>query len=115
MIANKPALAHGVLEVHPKGFGFLRDPARHFAARPSDPYVPQPLIKKFDLKQGLLLAGPIEPPPRGSTGPRLAAVESIEGTDAKTFRRRNWDELTAVYPTQWLRMETGAEPLTTRA
>ena len=114
MTANKPAHPQGVLEVHPKGFGFLRDPARHFAARPSDPYVPQPLIKKFDLKQGLLVAGPVEPPPRGSSGPRLAAVESIEGADAKTFRRRDWDELTPVDPTQWLRTETGAEPLTTR-
>src|SRR3712207_8279763 len=38
-----PATSQGVLELHPKGFGFLRDPARHYAARPSDPYVPQPL------------------------------------------------------------------------
>jgi transcription termination factor Rho len=114
MTANKPALTQGVLEVHPKGFGFLRDPARHFAARPSDPYVPQPLIKKFDLRQGLLVAGPVEPPPRGSTGPRLAGVETIEGADAKSYRRRSWDELTPVDPTTWLRMETGAEPLTTR-
>jgi transcription termination factor Rho len=112
--ANMPTLAQGGLELHPKGFGFLRDPARHFAARPSDPYVPQPLIQRFDLKPGLLVAGPIEPPRRGSTGPRLAAIEQIEGTDAKIFRRRNWDELTPVDPTQWLRLETGPEPLTTR-
>ena len=51
---------------------------------------------------------------RGTTGPRLAAVEQIEGGDPKPFRRRDWDELTAVDPTKWIRLETGAEPLTTR-
>jgi transcription termination factor Rho len=106
--------SQGVLELHPKGFGFLRDPARHYAPRPSDPYVPQPLIRKHELKQGLLVSGPLEPAPRGATGPRLAAIERIEGADAKAFRRRNWDELTPVDPTRWMKLETGAEPLTTR-
>jgi transcription termination factor Rho len=47
-------------------------------------------------------------------GPRMAGIERIEGMDPKTFRRRNWDELTAVDPTRWIRLETGPEPLTTR-
>ena len=114
MTATKPATSQGVLEVTPKGFGFLRDPARHLAPRPTDPYVERHLIQKFNLKQGLLVAGPTAPPPRGSTGPRLASIDQIEGAEAKLFRRRNWDELTATDPTRWLRMETGPEPLTTR-
>lgn len=112
--ADKTSVFQGVLELHPKGFGFLRDPARHYAARASDPYVSQPLIQKFGLAQGLLVSGPIEPPRKGSTGPRLATIDQIEGTEAKLYRRRRWDELTATDPTSWLRMETGAEPLTTR-
>jgi transcription termination factor Rho len=114
MSVSKTATSQGVLELHPKGFGFLRDPARHYAARPSDPYVPQPLIQQYRLKQGLLVAGPTEPPRKGSTGPRLAAVERIEGTEPKQFKPRNWDELTPVDPTRWIRLETGPEPLTTR-
>jgi transcription termination factor Rho len=114
MSVSKTASSQGVLELHPKGFGFLRDPARHYAARPSDPYVPQPLIQQFRLKQGLLVAGPTEPPRKGSTGPRLATIERIEGSEPKQFRPRNWDELTPVDPTRWIRLETGAEPLTTR-
>jgi transcription termination factor Rho len=114
MSGSTPTTSQGVLELHPKGFGFLRDPARHYAARPSDPYVPQPLIQQFRLKQGLLVAGPTEPPRKGATGPRLAAVERIEGTEPKKFRPRNWDELTPVDPTRWIRLETGPEPLTTR-
>jgi len=112
--ASQSATFQGILELHPKGFGFLRDPARHYAARPSDPYVPQPLIQKHKLVPGMLVCGAIEPPRKGSTGPRLASIEEIEGTSPATFRRRDWAELTPVDPTQWIRLETGPEPLTTR-
>ncbi|MDB5312039.1 MAG: hypothetical protein JWO38_6241 [Gemmataceae bacterium] len=106
--------SQGVLEMHPKGYGFLRNPARHYAPTPNDPYVPAPLIDKLKLAEGLLLAGPIEPPRKGMSGPRLAAVERIEGADPTQFRRRNWDELTPVDPSRWIKLETGPEPLTTR-
>ena len=105
--------AHGVLEMHPRGHGFLRNPARHYAVTPNDAYVPGPLIHKLNLAEGVMLGGTLEPPRRGQ-GPRLVAVTSIEGADPKLFRRRGWDELTPVDPTKWLRLETGAEPLTTR-
>ena len=110
------ALSQGVLERHPKGYGFLRNPARNYIARPDDPYVAGNLIDRHKLAEGLLLAGPIEPPRRGSgiNGPRLASIQQIEGADAKTFRRRMWDELTATDPTVPFKLETGPEPLTTR-
>jgi transcription termination factor Rho len=105
--------AHGVLEMHQRGHGFLRNPAKHYAPTPHDPYVPGPLISRYKLAEGVLIGGPLEPPRRGS-GPRLASVEQIEGGDPAAYRRRNWEELTAVDPTRWIRLETGAEPLTTR-
>jgi transcription termination factor Rho len=106
--------AHGVLELHPKGYGFLRNPARHYAPTPADAYVSGALIDKFRLAEGLRLGGPLEQARRGQTGPRIATVETIEGADAKLFRRRSWEELTATDPTKWIRLETGPEPLTTR-
>jgi transcription termination factor Rho len=105
--------AHGVLELHQRGHGFLRNPAKHYAPNPNDAFVPAQLIGKFKLAEGVMLSGALEPPRRGQ-GPRLATIESIEGGDPKAYKRRNWDELTAVDPTRWLRLETGAEPLTTR-
>ncbi len=113
-MSDRTASSQGVLELHPKGFGFLRNPARHYAPKPDDPYVSQPLIQKFGLAEGLMLSGPVEPPRKGSTGPRLAAVAAIEGADPKAYRRRQWDELTPVDPTKLIRLETGPEPLTTR-
>ena len=106
--------AQGVLELHPKGYGFLRNPAKFFAPTQNDPYVSAQLLQKFRLAAGLHLSGPLEPARRGTTGPRLATVESIEGGDPKAFKRRVWDELTATDPTRWIRLETGAQPLTTR-
>ena len=104
----------GVLELSPKGFGFLRDPARHYAARSTDPYVSPELIRQFKLRAGTLLTGPVGPPARGQNGPRLTAITAIEGVPPAEYKTRNWDELTAVDPTRWLKLETGAEPLTTR-
>jgi transcription termination factor Rho len=78
MTAN---LSHGVLEMNPKGFGFLRNPARHYVPQQGDAYVPAPLIGKFRLKEGLLLAGPTESSKKGS-GPRLLEVREIEGQPA---------------------------------
>ncbi len=105
--------ALGVLEMHPRGHGFLRNPAKNYTPTPNDAYVPGPLINKLNLAEGVMLGGTLEPPRRGS-GPRLATVTEIEGADPKSFRRRAWDELTPVDPTKWLRLETGPEPLTTR-
>ena len=113
-MADTRTTSQGVLELHPKGYGFLRNPARHFAPTPHDAYVPAPMIDKLNLAEGLHLAGPTEPARKGQGGPRLAAVEQIEGGDPKQFRRRAWEELTAVDPTKWIRLETGPEPLTTR-
>ena len=50
----------GVLELHPKGFGFLRNAARNYVAQQADPYVPAPLIQRLGLREGLLLTGPLE-------------------------------------------------------
>jgi transcription termination factor Rho len=105
--------AQGVLELHPKGFGFLRNAARSYAAQQADPYVPAPLIQKFRLREGLLLAGPVENARKGN-GPRLARVERIEGLPPDKFALRNFDDLTAVDPHEPIALETGTEPLTTR-
>ena len=102
----------GVLELHPKGYGFLRSPARHYVAQSGDPYVAQDLIRKHSLREGLLLAGPIETAKKG--GPRLVRIEQIEGAEAGKYSRRNLDDLTPIDPHEQIKLETGPEPLTTR-
>jgi transcription termination factor Rho len=106
-------LVHGVLELHPKGYGFLRNPAKHYASQAGDPYVSTQLLKQFDLREGMLLAGPIESQKKGS-GPRLVKVQSIEGLAPDQYPRRNFDRLTPIDPHEQIVLETSREPLTTR-
>jgi transcription termination factor Rho len=105
--------AEGVLEMHARGFGFLRQAARSYQAAPGDAYVPAPLIQQFRLREGVHLAGPVEPPRAGS-GPRLTRIERIEGRPAEAFSPRSFEELTPIDPHVQLRLETGQQPLTTR-
>jgi transcription termination factor Rho len=112
-MAHDKQTVQGVLELHPKGFGFLRNPARHYAAGAADPYVSAPLIQKFGLREGLLVAGPTEAAKKGA-GPRLARVEHLEGEVPDKYPRRNFDDLTPIDPHEHIQLETGTEPLTTR-
>jgi transcription termination factor Rho len=106
-------LVHGVLELHPKGYGFLRNPAKNYAAQGTDAYVPTQLIQKMGLRPGVQLSGSVESAKKG-TGPRLAKVEEIEGLPPDKFPRRNFDDLTPIDPHEQIVLETGQEPLTTR-
>src|SRR5947208_1948189 len=53
---NNQQTVQGILEIHPKGFGFLRNPTRHYAAQPADPYVPAPRTGKTILLQHIAQA-----------------------------------------------------------
>ncbi len=112
-MAHDHSSAEGVLEMNPKGFGFLRQAARNYVPQQADAYVPAPLIQKYRLREGLLLSGPIEPPRKGS-GPRLARIDRVEGQPPEQYRPRQFDELTPIDPHEQIRLETGKEPLTTR-
>src|SRR5262245_4878288 len=105
--------AKGVLELHPKGYGFLRNPAKSYFAQAGDAYVPGFLIKKYSLHEGGMIVGPVEPGKKGS-GPRLTDVETIEGLAPDKFPRRDFDELTPIDPHEQIKLETEPEPLTTR-
>ena len=72
----------GVLELHPKGYGFLRNPARNYAAQPADPYVPGPADPEARPARGPAARRARPRPAKKGSGPRLARVEHIEGAVA---------------------------------
>src|SRR5688572_3629001 len=41
----------GVLEMHPNGYGFLRNPATNFTRERTDPFVPGTMIEKLGLRE----------------------------------------------------------------
>ncbi|MGL6193437.1 MAG: transcription termination factor Rho, partial [Thermoguttaceae bacterium] len=50
----------GALELHPNGYGFLRDPTNDYTRILSDPFVPGNMIEKFGLREGVLMTGLIQ-------------------------------------------------------
>jgi transcription termination factor Rho len=105
-----------VLETTSKGFGFLRNPAKSFQPTPGDPYVSNALVDRFRLKPGLKITGKIDPHQQNANGggPRLLSIDLIEDKDPAHYQPRDFDSLTPIDPHVWLRLETGAQPLTTR-
>lgn len=104
----------GVLELHPSGYGFLRDPAGNYERRLSDPFVPGSMIEKYGLRQGVYIWGSVQPGKKGQ-GPRLRDIQHVDGMPPQEYPNvKTFDELTPINPEEWLRLETGPEPLTTR-
>ena len=104
----------GALELHPNGYGFLRDPNFNYARQLSDPFVPGSMIEKLGLREGVLIRGLVQPGRKG-TGPRLREMHDVDGMPPEEYINvKNFDELTAISPEAWLRLETKQETMTTR-
>lgn len=104
----------GVLELHPRGYGFLRDPRRNYAAEDSNPFVSSSLVEKYRLREGVLVKGEVGQGTHNQ-GPRLHEVYAIDGFTPEDYANiKNFDQLTAINPFEQIRLETGPRPLTMR-
>ena len=104
----------GLLELHPKGYGFLRDPKKNYAAEDSNPFVSSSVVEKYGLRAGVLLKADVGAGSRNQ-GPRVREVELIDGYTPEEYKEiKLFDDLTAVNPFEQIRLETGPRPITTR-
>ena len=97
----------GVLEALQDGFGFLRSPEASYLPGPDDIYVSPSQIRRFSLRTGDTLEGPIRSPKDGERYFALLKVEAInfENPD-KTKDKILFDNLTPLYPEERIRLET---------
>lgn len=104
----------GVLELHPNGYGFLRDPTNNYLREMTDPFVPGSMIEKYGLREGVLINGMVQAG-RRQQGPRLREITDVDGMPPDDYKNvKGFDELTPINPEYWLKLEVGPEPLTTR-
>jgi len=104
----------GVLELHPKGYGFLRDQTNDYAARETDPFVSSSFVERYQLREGIMVRGEVGPGSRGQ-GPRLLSIESIDGRPPEEFEKiKHFDTLTPVNPYEQIKLETVGGPVTMR-
>jgi transcription termination factor Rho len=104
----------GVLELHPKGYGFLRDVTNDYAARETDPFVSSSFVERHHLREGILIKGEVGPGSRGQ-GPRLLNIESIDNKPPEQFEQlKHFDTLTPINPHEQLKLEIPGGPVTMR-
>ncbi|HDL16557.1 MAG TPA: transcription termination factor Rho, partial [Rhizobiales bacterium] len=96
----------GVVEVLQDGFGFLRSPEANYLAGPDDIYVSPSQIRRFALRTGDTVEGQIRSPKDGERYFALLKVNQINFDDPEKIRHKiNFDNLTPLYPDQWMEME----------
>ena len=96
----------GVVEVLQDGFGFLRSPDANYLAGPDDIYVSPSQIRRFALRTGDTVEGHIRSPKEGERYFALLKVSNINFEEPEKARHKvNFDNLTPLYPTKWLKLE----------
>ena len=99
-------IGEGVLEVLQDGFGFLRSPDVNYLPGPDDIYVSPSQIRRFALRTGDTIEGPIRAPKDGERYFALLKVNTINFEDPEKARHKvHFDSLTPLYPDERLTME----------
>lgn len=102
---HKTNLMSGVLEVLSDGYGFLR--SGNYESGENDVFVPQNQIRRFNLKTGDFIVGNTRLQPDAGRHEALLYVQTVNGDRVDvSIRRKSFDDLTPVYPTERLRLET---------
>jgi transcription termination factor Rho len=106
--------SHGILELHPNGYGFLRSTDNNYSRERTDPFVPGTMIERFGLRQGVFLKAMVQEAKR-QQGPRVREILDVDGIKPEDYPEiKSFDSLTPINPEEWLRLEVGRTPLTNR-
>ncbi len=98
------------------GNGQLLDMAKNGKRRPTDPFVPKELIRRFKLRAGSLISGTAFPPDGRFPNPKMKFIEKVDGLEIDARRHTlDFNSLTTVSPDKMLKMELKDGRLTTRA
>src|SRR5438477_6666153 len=107
------AYATGILDVVDEGYGFMR---RH-GLLPSheDVYVSSSQVRRYGLRIGDRVAGAVRAPRDQEKYWGLLRVDSVNGVDIETARRRPvFNDLTPVHPDELINLESDSKNLSQR-
>ncbi len=108
VLANQDVeiIGEGVVEVLQDGFGFLRSANANYLPGPDDIYISPSQIRRFSLKTGDTVEGPIRGPKEGERYFALLKVNTINFDDPEKIRHKvHFDNLTPLYPNERFKME----------
>ena len=97
--------ADGILEVMSDGYGFIR--CANYLPGDNDVYVSPSQIRRFNLKTGDIITGKVRVRTQNEKFGALLYLPSINGrTIEEAAKRKNFEDLTPIFPNERLRMET---------
>ncbi|PID28127.1 MAG: transcription termination factor Rho [Candidatus Cloacimonadota bacterium] len=109
------AFVTGCLEIMEDGYGFLRFKENSYNQGRDDVYVSLTQIRRFNLKKGHMVSGPVRSPKEGEKYYALLRVDAINGmSPEKTIDAPHFDRLTPYYPEERLKLETTQKNVSTR-
>jgi len=94
----------GILDILPEGYGFLR--VTGYKSGDKDVYVSANQVRKFRLRKGDIVSGPIRPPRSKEKFPAVVRIASVNGMDPDdAMNRPKFEGLTPLFPDVRLRLE----------
>lgn len=111
---NGNEIAEGILEVMADGFGFIR--SDNYMPGDKDIYVSPSQIRKFRLRTGDIVKGPI----RTKMNPNekfsaLLYIESVNGySPADIVKRKKFEDMTPVFPNERIHLDYSGAPVSLR-
>ncbi len=95
----------GILDILPEGYGFLR--VTSYLPGERDVYVSANQVRKFALRKGDRVSGPVRPARAQEKFPALTRINLVNGMSAEDARARpKFANLTPLFPDERLRLET---------
>ncbi len=96
--------AHGILEVMPDGYGFIR--CANYLPGDNDVYVAPSQIRRFGLKTGDILRGNTRIKTQSEKFSALLYVKTINDYKPEiAMQRKNFEDLTPIFPNERLNLE----------
>jgi len=113
VLLDGPKIAtNGLLELAPKGFGFLRVANKNFEQARDDVFVSPEIIRTHNLRLGHWIHGTYQDGPRGPQLVEISQINDLPPEEASKLP--HFDELKAINPARRISFETTPERFTTR-
>ena len=108
-ISMEPVQVSGYLDLRDEGYGFLR--VTGYLASRDDAYIPVKLTRQYGLRKGDYVTGLSRPAGRNEKNPAMLEIHSVNGGDPdKAKTRPRFEDLTALFPDEKLRLENSSDP-----
>ena len=107
--STEPVRVAGYLDLRDEGYGFLR--VNGYLASRDDAYIPVKLTRQYGLRKGDYVTGLSRPAGRNEKNPAMLEIDTVNGGEPDLAKnRRRFEDLTALFPDEKLKLENGSDP-----